>query len=292
MPLDARLACQNTVRQLLGRHLQREEPDHAAIQRSLGTIWSDTSPVLLRDIECNIRRQRGFAHRGPSGQNQQVRRPEPAQLVVQIRETRGDPGKAATPVKSQVDQLGRILGRVDKTDKPALILALLSQRIELLFRLCDLLGRLDILTHIRRACLDFLADANQVPAHRQIPDRLGIVLGRHDGYRRPRQACQIVGAAQLGQAFIIRKERLQGHGIRPYAFQDTPRCALEDPPVHRVVEMVRLDNRRHAVEDLVVQQQRAQQRLLGLDIVRLKPLLCDLTAVCHHAPHVSREPRD
>ena len=58
------------------------------------------------------------------------------------------------------------------------------------------------------------------------------------------------------------------HRIGDLAHADQFAGDLEDLAVQRLVEMRRLQEIRDAVEGVVVDQDRAEQRLLGLDIVR------------------------
>ena len=78
---------------------------------------------------------------------------------------------------------------------------------------------------------------------------------------------------------------VEKYGLRPFieelGISIPPRSGLDNPPVHRIIEVMRLQDRRHAVENVVVQQQCTQQRLLCFDVVRLKPNFGNLTAVCH-----------
>ena len=53
------------------------------------------------------------------------------------------------------------------------------------------------------------------------------------------------------------------------ALLDQPHHGREDPAMHRLVEMLRPQELRDPVIGLVVDQDRAEQRLLGFDVVRL-----------------------
>ena len=69
----------------------------------------------------------------------------------------------------------------------------------------------------------------------------------------------------------VAEERLQRDRRRQLAGPDQRARDLEDAAMDRLEEMLRLQEVRHAVEGVVVDEDRAEQRLLGLDIVRGLP---------------------
>jgi hypothetical protein len=91
------------------------------------------------------------------------------------------------------------------------------------------------------------------------------------------EAGEIGRAAKLRQARVVLEERLQRHRGGQRVLLNAPRRRLEDAAMHRVVEVMRLQQAADAVEDLVVDEDCAQEGLLGLDIagqgvrLRLRP---------------------
>ncbi len=72
----------------------------------------------------------------------------------------------------------------------------------------------------------------------------------------------------LADLLLGRQERLQRHRIGDLAHSDQFTRDLEDLAVQRLVEMLRLQEVRDPVKGIVVDEDRAEQRLFRLDIVR------------------------
>ena len=80
--------------QLFGAHFQRIEGDHPAADR-LAALGRRLPAVVARDVEGDVGRQRGLAHRRAAGEDQQVGGVQAAQLGVQIVQMGGQTGQFA-----------------------------------------------------------------------------------------------------------------------------------------------------------------------------------------------------
>ena len=121
-----------------------------------------------------------------------------------------------------------------------------------------LIGRVD----------DVLADMDQRAAHRQIVQDARIVAHIGQRGRGLRQTRQIAVTAHLDQARIGLHRRMQRQR------RDDHAAALElgdhdlvDPRMQRIVEMLGLEDRGDPLDRLIVDQHRAEQRLLDVDVI-------------------------
>ena len=109
---------------------------------------------------------------------------------------------------------------------------------------------------------------DQLAADREVVDQLGVVAGGEERDRGAGEADEIGGAAELLEAGVVLEEGLDGDRRRERVAPDALGRDLEDPGVDRVEEVRGLHEARDPVVDVVVDEQRAEQRLLGLDVVR------------------------
>ena len=82
---------QNTRGELVGAHFQTEERAGCADRLLVIDAIEAVAPQPVCSIECDVRRQRGFAHARTSGQNDKVRLVQPADFLIE----RGEPGGGA-----------------------------------------------------------------------------------------------------------------------------------------------------------------------------------------------------
>ena len=134
-----------------------------------------------------------------------------------------------------------------------------------------------------------LADGDQVAADRQVVDGAAVILGVDDGRRFGGKPRQILIDGQPGNVEVGRQERLERHRRRQLSGADQPAGKLEDALMDALEEMLRLEEIGNAIKRLVIDEDSAQQRLLGLDIVRRraecrfrgKLLACSRIECCH-----------
>ena len=92
--------------QLLGRHLEREETDDAAVHHLLVPVLVHFRLVGLGGMVGDVGGERRLAHRRPARQHHQIRGMQSAEQLVDIGESGGETGESAFA-------LVRRLGHVD-----------------------------------------------------------------------------------------------------------------------------------------------------------------------------------
>ena len=100
-------------------------------------------------------------------------------------------------------------------------------------------------------------------------DDAPILRGVDDGFGGVREPAEIAGAVQLPQRRVLLEQQLQRHRVGQLAPCYLLYAAIVDPGVDGLEEVLRLKELADAVVGVVVDQDRAEQRLLGLDVVRL-----------------------
>ncbi len=191
-----------------------------------------------------------------------------AHLGIEVAQARRNTRQAAVAlvgVRRHVDGCGQCIG---KTLEAAVITTGLGDFVEAFFRLLDLLARRGIDRRVESLIHQILADADQVPTQRQIVDRASVILRIDDGRRFGCEAGEILRYRHAADVGLGRNERLQRHGCRDLVQPDQAAGDLVEVLVDRLEEMPRLKKVRHAVERVVVDEDRAKQALFGLDIMR------------------------
>ncbi len=253
--------------QLLGRHLEREHADRVAAARE--TLGLRPDRLAGRGVGGDRDRERGLAHARPAGQDHQVGRLQAAQLVVEVDQAGRHAGHPAVLVIGRLDQGDGAGQHGREIAEPALELAFLGELEQLL------LGRLDLLApalgqgRIVGLVDHLLADVDQAALEAEVVQQAAVVAGVEDGLGGAREAGEIARAVQLAERLVLVECDLEGQMVGEPAALDQPRHGLEDPAVDRLVEMLRPQELRDPVIGLVVDQDRAEQRLLGFDVVGL-----------------------
>ena len=138
------------------------------------------------------------------------------------------------------------------------------------------LGHVEGLDHVVGLAVgelgDVAGDVDQLAQQRRLLDDLGVVAGARDRRRGVLQLVQRLGPTDLGQqagpAQLVGDGDRVGRGARRVQRPD----GVEDVAVGRLVEVGRAE--RHLADHadrLTRQQQGAEHRLLGLDVVRRDP---------------------
>ena len=112
----------------------------------------------------------------------------------------------------------------------------------------------------------------RLPAHGEIVDRAAVILGVDDGRRLGREAGEILRDGDAAEV-LVAQEGLQGDRGRDLAGLDQARRDLVDPPVQILEEVAGLEEVGDAVKGVVVDQDRAEQGLFGLDVAGRRPEL-------------------
>ena len=191
-----------------------------------------------------------------------------AHLGIEVAQAGRDARQAAVAlvgVRRHVDGGGQ---RIREALEAAVITAGLGDLVEALFRLLDLLARRGVDRRVERLVHQILADADEVATQRQIVDRAAVILRVDDGGRFGCEAGEILRDRHAADVGLGRNERLQRHRCRDLVQPDQAAGDLVEVLVDRLEEMPRLKKVRHAIERVVVDEDRAQQALFGLDIMR------------------------
>lgn len=177
--------------------------------------------------------------------------------------------------RGALDRLGQRLLEADETARGR---AFLGEVVELLLDVLDQGARLDL--GIGTGGIgQVVADADQFASQGQLVDDLGVFDGRIAGDRAFHKDGEIGGATDLLEAVIAVELGLQYDGIGQRAAADQVGGGLIDATVDGVVEMGGFQPVGDPVIHLVVVQQRTQEGLFGLQIVRCRIGIGDVRVV-------------
>ena len=193
---------------------------------------------------------------------------QPADLLVEIDQAGGQARQAAVPGMGFGGHGHGAVQGVGEGHETLADRAGLGQGVELLLGGLDLVAGRGFAVGGLGAGGDLLADADQIPAQRQVIDGPGIVRGMGRGRRPVHQIGQVAQAPQLLERRIAGEllgdqDRLGQLPLADRGLDGAVEAAmegLEEVPCLQVVPQ--------ALEDGVVVEQRPQQGLLGLDIGR------------------------
>ena len=236
-------------------HLHREEDDRPA--------------GLGGDVARHAEREAGLPHAGAGGEDHEVRALQPVQHLVDLVEAGGHADELAVVAVARLELVERVLQRVADADHrvgDAPFGDLEHERLGAVEGLGDVVG--GVVAHLG----DVAGDADEPAQQRELVDDARVVTGvrRRRGAGldlqqrgRPPTNVEQVGAAQL----LGDGDRVGGLAL-PVQRLD----GLVDVPVRRLVEVAGLDVRLDRGGDRVAREQhRAEQRLLGLEVVRRDP---------------------
>jgi hypothetical protein len=231
-------------------------------------VGAGLAAVGLGDVVGDVGGERGLSHAGPAGDDDQVGGLQPAHLAVEVSQPGGEPGKLAVALigaRRHVDRGGERLGKALEAGAEA---AGFRDLIKPPLGVLDLVARREVDRRVEGDVDHVLADADQVSPHREIGERARVVRGVDDGGRfggKPRQILADIESADVDVAGQEGLERDRGCDL---AGADQVRGQFIDLLMQRLEKMLRLEKIRDAVERLVVDQDGADQRLLGLEVVR------------------------
>ena len=255
--VDPRLGGEQADEQLLRRHLQAEEADR---HRPL---------AVERDVLGDVQHEAGLAHRRPRRDDHHVARLQAGRHLVQL----GEPGRHAR------DQAAVLLQLAERVEAP---LHQVGDRDEagadaLVGDLEDaLLGAVEDLVGVLGAGVGFLQDVvragDQRAQRRLLLDDRRVVLdvgrARHavDEARDVGDAADVLELRRPRQRFL---QRDQVDGVAALVELDH---RLEDAAVRVAVEVAGVDDRRGVVERVVAEQDAAEHRALGVEVVRRRAI--------------------
>ena len=222
----------------------------------------------LGDVVADVGGKRRFSHARSAREDDEVGLLQAAHHAVEIIKAGGDAGQfpiALKGVRGHVDGRGQGLGEALET---TVISACFGQFIKPSFGVFDLVARREIDRRVEGDIHHVLANLDQRAAHRKIVDRAAIVLGIDDrcGFRG--EAGEVLAHSQAADVHAGIEKGLQRDRRCELAGADKVARKLVDLLMNRFEKMYRLEKVGNPVECLVVDEDRAQKRLLRLDIVR------------------------
>ncbi len=158
-----------------------------------------------------------------------------------------------------------IFSALEKRLESAVVAAALGDLVEAPLRLLDLLARARIDRRVIGDVDHVLADRDQVAPEREVVDAAPVVVGVDDGGRFGREPRQILRNGHAAEVVVAEKGFQRDRG-RELALTDHRAGDLEDAAMNLLDEMLAAQEIRHPVVGVVVDQDRAEQGLLGFDI--------------------------
>ncbi len=265
------LACSATIRvaSWSERHFEGEETDDPTIGGLVGAVGLDLELVGLGHIEGDVGGERRLAHARAAREDHEIGMLQSAEALVEVVEPGGDARQLAVALVGGRRHVEGARHGIGEAAEAAIVAAGLGEFEQALLGVLDLRAR----RHVHRRVIGdidhALADEDEVAPDGEIVDRPAVVLGIDDGGRFGCEAGEILRhrhAADVDCGVV--HEGLQRHRRGNLAGADELRGNLVDLLVQRVEEVLGLQEVRDAVEGLVVDEDGAQQRLLGLDVVR------------------------
>ena len=163
------------------------------------------------------------------------------------------------------------LQRVGKALEAAVVAPALGDLVEAALGLLDLLARARIDRRVIGDVDRVLADLDQFAPDRQIIDGAAVIIGVDDRRRLGGEARQILRHGDAAD-IVIAEKSLEGDRRGELAGPDQRAGDLENAAMDFLDEMFAAQEIGNAVEGVIVDQDRAEQRLLGLDIVRRRAI--------------------
>ena len=165
-----------------------------------------------------------------------------------------------------------IFMRLREALEAAVIAAGLGQFVQLALGVLDLgLGR-EIHRRVIGDGHHLLADPDQVAPQRQVVDGTPVILGVDDGGCFGGETGEVLADRHAENVGIGRKEGLQRHRRGNLAHPDQAAGGLVNPLMDGLEEVFRFQEVRDPVEGVVIDEDRTQEALFGLDIVRCAPI--------------------
>ena len=196
----------------------------------------------------------------------------PPSLLSSALQAGRNPGQAAVALVGVVGHLDGRRERGGERREALPVLAGLGEREEPRLRLLDLLLGREVDRAVVGHVHHVLADHDQLAAHGEVVDGAGVVAHVDDGGGVGRELAEVGRHAQAGADRLgALEEGLERDRRRLLAGADQLGGGLVDLLMQRVEEVLRLQEAGDAVVRLVVDEDGAEQRLLGLQVVGSRP---------------------
>ena len=257
---------ENTQRQLLGRHFEREDADHGAVGDLAPAHGVGLVAYAPRGVEGDVGGERRFAHRGAAGEDDEVGRLQAAHQLVEVLEAGRRAGQLALAAMGGLGHVdGRGQHRVEGAEA-ALDLAGGGEVEQLLLGLLDLGGGVALGREVAGVGHDLVADLDQLAAQVEVENDLPVMVGVGDGDRAVGEAHQVLRAAELDHGRIGFEQVLERDRVGDLAFLDDGDAGGVDALVQRFVEVLGGQEVRDLGIGQVVIEDRAEKPLLGFEI--------------------------
>ena len=253
-----------------------DRADHAQGELRTGHLHAEHTSGFLqiqRDMFDDIHRQRGFAHRGPRGDHDQLARLQARCHAIKIDVTRGKADHvvlvfAAVEHVDTLDSFGQ--QRIDFDKALTGLDAGFSDLKHLGLGLVDqVLGFAPL--RIKRGISDFAACLRQLAHDGAFAHDLGVAADIGRARRIHRQRAQIRLAACLVEFRAAFKALGYGQHVGRAVIFDQQHDVLKNQPVISAIKICFADDVGNLVPRRVFEQQATQYRLLGLDRLRRHP---------------------
>ena len=249
--VDARLGREQALHELLLAHLQREEGDALLL----------LDRRVLRDVEHEARLAHGRAPR----HDQQIRRLQPAREAVQALVARGHAGDVGLAVVDALDVLEGGLEDLVHGLEALAQASLAHGQDRRLGAIEDVHG---VVPRVEAALDDLAADLDHPPQRRLLGDDPRVVLDVRPGRHALLQPAKIAGAARALEAALPAQLLGKRDDVHRLAALEEVHHGGEDRRVLRGVEVVGLQQLDGLEDGIAIEQQRAEDRLLGLEVLR------------------------
>ena len=249
--VDARLAGEHAQEQLLLRHLEAEDAD-----RHVGL-----GPDVLRHVQ----HQAGLPHRRARGDDDQVRRLQARGHLVEIGEAGRDAGDQLLARVQLLDRVEAGLRQVAQRDEAVAHLVVGDREDRVLGLVEDEIGFFFAGVRGRE---NLVGREDQVSEGRLLLDDPGVVLDVGRARHAVDERGDVGGAADLVELVRSPELLLQRDQIDRVAALRQPDHLVEDAAVRVAKEIGGVDDLGGEVEGVVVQQDRAEDRAFGFEVVR------------------------
>ena len=178
------------------------------------------------DVVGDVGGERGLAHAGTAGDDDQVGGLQAAHLVVEVLQAgcqAGEPAVALVGARRHVDRGGK---RRFEPLEAAAVAPDLGELVEPALGVLDLLARREIDRRVEGDVDHVLADRDQLAPDREVVDRAAVVHRIDDGRRFGGETGEVLSERQPGDVDVGGQERLQRHrrGQLAGADQAARRC--------------------------------------------------------------------
>ena len=253
--VDARFGGQHAEEQLFLRHLEAEQPDgHVGL-----------GPHVLRHVE----HEAGLAHRRPGRDDDQVGRLQPGRQLVEVGEARRHAGNQLLARVQLLDGVEARLREIAHRDEAVADVVVGDREDRVLGLIEDDVGL--VLGRVGGG-QNPVGGKDQAPQRRLLFDDARVMLDVGRTRHAVHQRRDVGGAADFVEIARSPELLLERDEIDRVAPLDQPDHLVEDAAMRVAEKILRVDHFRGEVERVVVEQNRAEHRAFGLEIVRKGPL--------------------